>query len=181
MLHNQKFQLQQQQVEQLGIAKPAAAPPVQAMRRCTSRCISSNRNSNKARKRRRKRRHEHIARRAAPAASWFFYSARSRHEIAAKAAYLIALGAFQCLIAETGFVPGGLVSRHTQKVKPKQAKGKRGRKPQEGPQYPLSPCRRGRRCPLALMRSEPPPPSLTSLPPHRAGSNSELRKTWGLP
>ena len=86
MLHNQKFQLQQQQVEQLGIAKPAAAPPVQAMRRCRCRCISSNRNSNKARKRRRKRRHEHIARRAAPAASWFFYSARSRHEIAAKAA-----------------------------------------------------------------------------------------------
>ena len=41
-------------------------------------------------------------------------------------AYLIALGAFQCLIAETGFVPGGLVSRHTQKVKPKQAKGKGG-------------------------------------------------------
>ena len=86
LLHNQKFQLQQQQVEQLGIAKPAAAPPVQAMRRCTSRCISSNRNSNKACKRRRKRRREHRARGAAPAASWFFYSARSRHEIAAKAA-----------------------------------------------------------------------------------------------
>ena len=86
MLHNQKFQLQQQQVEQLGIAKPAAAPPVQAMRRCTSRCISSNRNSNEAHKQRRKRGHEHIARSVAPAASCFSYSARSRHEIAAKAA-----------------------------------------------------------------------------------------------
>ena len=31
LLHIQKFQLQQQQVEQLGIAKPAAAPPVRAM------------------------------------------------------------------------------------------------------------------------------------------------------
>ena len=70
MLHNQKFQLQQQQVEQLGIAKPAAAP-VRALRRC----ISSNRNGNKADKQRRKREHEHIARRAAPAASCFFHSA----------------------------------------------------------------------------------------------------------
>ena len=70
MLHIQKFQLQQQQVEQLGIAKPAAAPPVRALRRC----ISSNRNGNKAHKQRRKRENEHIARRAAPAASCFFES-----------------------------------------------------------------------------------------------------------
>ena len=65
----QQQQQQQQQVEQLGIAKPAAAP-VQALRRC----ISSNRNGNKAHKQRRKREHEHITRRAAPAASCFFES-----------------------------------------------------------------------------------------------------------
>ena len=70
MLHKQQQQQQQQQqVEQLGIAKPAAAP-VRALRRC----ISSNRNGNKAHKQRRKRENEHIARRAAPAASCFFES-----------------------------------------------------------------------------------------------------------
>ena len=38
------------------------------------RCISSNRNGNKAHKQHRKRENEHIARRAAPAASCFFES-----------------------------------------------------------------------------------------------------------
>ena len=81
-------------------------------------------------------------------------------------AYLIALGAFQCLIAETGFVPGGLVSRHTQKVKPKQAKGKKGGGSHKGPNTrslhaAMADAARSRLCAVSRRR--------LSLPSHHTG------------